>query len=41
VSARYDEQTDHSRKGALQRRWRKSIRKAKKKKNGKLSDLPE
>lgn len=41
VSARYDEQTDHSRKSASQRRWLRSIRKAKKKKGGKLSDLPD
>jgi len=41
VSARYDEQTDHSRKAAAQRRWLRSIRKAKKKATGRLSDLPD
>jgi len=42
VSTRYDAQTDHSRKEAAQRRWLRSIRKAKKKKKkGTLSDLPD
>lgn len=41
VSERYDDRTNHSVKKAVQRRWLRSIRKAKRKKSGTLSDLPD